>query len=168
MPQLRLPVSGLRENTSGMVMKRPASFGQHCNTGKSSTENFSRRTVSLHAPSRTDFGKNDPISASFGSILSLPTRPSGMRISRYWETRAATSSIESTSSASSILRRLPKRLIATGMSEPLGRSNSRAGPPFFTARSATSVISRIGSTWAVTRFSSSFFWSVRRKSRRSW
>ena len=33
MPQLRLPVSGLRENTSGSVMKRPPSSGQHCSTG---------------------------------------------------------------------------------------------------------------------------------------
>ncbi len=33
MPQLRLPVSGLRENTSGSVMKRPPSSGQHFSTG---------------------------------------------------------------------------------------------------------------------------------------
>ena len=33
-PQLRLPVSGLRENTIGSVMKRPPSCGQHFRIGK--------------------------------------------------------------------------------------------------------------------------------------
>ncbi len=40
------------------------------------------RTTSWHGPLDTILGKNAPISASFGSIFSLPIRPSGMRISR--------------------------------------------------------------------------------------
>ena len=39
---------------------------------------------------------------------------------------------------------LANALISTGTSEPLGFSNSSAGPPDFTLRSANSVISRIG------------------------
>ena len=39
---------------------------------------------------------------------------------------------------------LAKALISTGIFEPLGFSNSSAGPPFFTLRSANSVISRCG------------------------
>ena len=41
-------------------------------------------------------------------------------------------------------RMLAKALISTGMSEPFGFSNSSAGPPDFTLRSANSVISRCG------------------------
>ena len=68
----------------------------------------------------TILGKNAPISASLGSILSLPISPSGMRISRNSEMRAATSSTESTSSAISILRMLAKALMSTGMRVALG------------------------------------------------
>ena len=57
--------------------------------------------------------------------------------------RAATSSTEPTSSAISIRRMLAKALISTGIVLPLGFSNSSAGPPRFTERSANSVISRI-------------------------
>jgi hypothetical protein len=112
-------------------------------------------------------GKNAPISASFGSILSLPTMPSGMRISRNSTMRAATSSTELTSSANSILRIEAKALIRTGVPYPLGFSNNSAGPPRFTARSANSVISRMGSTSPPTRLNSPFVSSARMKSRRS-
>ena len=54
------------------------------------------RITSWHGPFDTVLGKNDSISASFGSILSLPIKPSGMRISRYSEMRWATVSTEST------------------------------------------------------------------------
>ena len=73
------------------------------------------RTTSWHGPLDTIFGKNAPISASFGSIFSLPMRPSGMRISRNSTMRCATSSTESTSSAISILRMEANALISTGM-----------------------------------------------------
>ena len=99
-------------------------------------------------------GKNDPISASFGSILSLPISPSGMRISRYSEMRRATSSTESTSSAISIRRMAGEGVDQHRNPRALGRSNSSAGPPLFTARSANSVISSTGSTSNGMRFSS--------------
>ena len=77
-----------------------------------------------------------------------------MRISRNSAMRAATSSTESTSSAISMRRMLAKALMSTGTFEPLGFSNSSAGPPVLTERSANSVISRIGSTSKGMRFSS--------------
>src|ERR1039458_9509096 len=66
-------------------------FGQHLEfsqqalghsdlMGYSFSENFSWRITSLQAPSDTAFGKNAPISASLGSILSFPSRPSGIQI----------------------------------------------------------------------------------------
>ena len=58
-------------------------------------------------------------------------------------------------------------LISTGTFEPLGFSNSRAGPPRLTERSAISVISRTGSTSSFTRLSSPARSRVRMKSRRS-
>ncbi len=123
--------------------------------------------TSWHFPFETIFGKNAPISASFGSILILLINPSGMRISRYSLMRPAISSTESTSSAISIRRMLAKPLIRTGIFEPLGFSNSSAGPPLFTDRSANSVISSFGSTSNEIRLSSLFFSSAWMKSRRS-
>ena len=167
MPQLRIPVSGFFVKTMGSVIYRPPSCGQQCRIGNSSSENPSRRITSFTGPSFTIFGKNEPISASFGSIFSLPKRPCGFFISRYSEMRAATSFTESTCSAISILRVLAKAFTNTGTLLPLGFSNSNAGPPVFTARSANSVISRYGSTSKGIRFSSLFFSSARTKSRKS-
>ena len=81
--------------------------------------------------------------------------------------RPAISSTESTFSAISMRRMLAKLLMSTGIFEPFGFSNSSAGPPFFTERSANSVISSFGSTSKEMRFSSLFFSRARMKSRRS-
>ena len=81
--------------------------------------------------------------------------------------RPAISSTDDTSSAISIRRMLAKALISTGTFEPLGFSNSSAGPPVFTLRSANSVISRSGSTSNGMRFSSPCFSSARMNSRKS-
>jgi hypothetical protein len=121
----------------------------------------------LHGPLETIFGKKAPTSASFGSIFNLPMIPSGIRISRNSEMRRAMSSTESTSSASCILLALAKALINTGTRLPLGFSNSSAGPPFLTLRSANSVISSTGSTSNVMRLSSLFFSRAPTNSRRS-
>ncbi len=51
-------------------------------------------------------------------------------------------------------RALAKALIKTGMREPLGFSNKKAGPCDFTERSANSAISRTGSTSMEILFSS--------------
>src|SRR5271154_1373327 len=135
--------------------------------GKASSEKLSVRTTSWQAPLRTDFGKNDPISASLGSIFTFSSRPCGDCKSRNELMRAATSSSESTSRARHIRRSVPTRLVTTGMREPFGRSNSNAGPAAFTARSEISVISRTGSTSSEMRRSSSCFSSLWMKSRRS-
>ena len=79
-------------NTSGQVMNRPASAGQHCKIGKSRSEKPSRRITSLHGPDFTVFGKNEPSSASFGSILILSSRPCGCCMSRNERMRSETSS----------------------------------------------------------------------------
>ena len=72
------------------------------------------RTTSWHGAFVTMRGKKAPISASLGSILSLPNSPSGMRISRNSTMRAATSSTDATSNAISIRRMEANALISTG------------------------------------------------------
>jgi hypothetical protein len=112
-------------------------------------------------------GKIDAKSASFGSILSFPSRPSGFCIASNSEMRPAISSTDDTSSAISIRRMLANALISTGMSDPLGFSNSSAGPLDLTLRSANSVISRTGSTSKGMRLSSPCFSKARMNSRKS-
>ncbi len=130
--------------------------------------------TSLHAPDFTLFGKNDPSSASFGSILILSKSPCGVSIARNPRIRAATSSRSSTSNASAIRRTPPNALISKGCRDPFGLSNSSAGPTEFGARfasratrCATSAISRTGSTSARMRFSSPSFSSLFTNSRKS-
>src|SRR5436190_23982008 len=80
-PTFRFPVSVFLVNTSGNVMNRPPSCGQHFRIGKSSRlTSLPFCTTSLHAPVFTLFGKNDPSSASFGSILTLSKNPCGVSI----------------------------------------------------------------------------------------
>src|SRR5690554_4572592 len=62
---------------------------------------------------------------------------------------------------------VPKRLPSTGMSKPVGFSNSNAGPPLRRTRSQTSVISRMGETGVWMRFNSPRCSSPLMKSRRS-
>ncbi len=81
--------------------------------------------------------------------------------------RAAISLMESTSNASSMRFVLAKALIRTGTPDPVGFSNSSAGPFCLTLRSANSVISRCGSTSKGMRFSSPFFSRALMKPRRS-
>ena len=123
--------------------------------------------MSFTGPPDTVFGKKAPISASLGSILSVPITPSGFCIASSAEIRPATSSIDSTSSASSIRRMDAKALIRTGIFDPVGFSNSSAGPPRLTERSANPVISSTGSTSKGMRSSSPCFSSACMNSRRS-
>src|SRR6266850_5500919 len=129
---------------------------------------------SLQAPDFTLLGKNDPSSASLGSILILSKSPWGVSIFRKPRMRSATSSRSFTSNAKAIRRTLPKVLISKGTREPLGFSNSSAGPTLCGARSlslatrcATSVISSTGSTSVRIRFSSPSFSSSFTNSRKS-
>ena len=120
------------------------------------------------APLETILGKNAPISASFGSILSLPMQALGhAHFEELDDARGDLVDGVDFQRDLHALRMLAKALISTGMFEPLGFSNSSAGPPVFTLRSANSVISRCGSTSNGMRFSSPFFSRARMKSRRS-
>ena len=168
MPQLRLPVSGFLVNTIGSVMYGPPSSGQQCSTGISFKFTAAPlRMTSLQGPPETILGKKAPISASFGSIFNLPSSPSGMRICKYSVIRSAVSWKLSTSSAMAMRFSLAYPLMRIGTLEPLGFSNSNAGPPLLTERSANSVISRYGSTSNGIRTSSLFFSSACMKSLRS-
>src|SRR5581483_469019 len=83
------------------------------------------------------------------------------------ESLRATSSSFSTPNARDMRRSVPNWLMSRACSEPFGRSNRSAGPPAFTVRSTISVISRSGSTSAVTRTSSPSRSSSAIQSRRS-
>src|SRR5229473_3273580 len=129
-PTFRFPVSGFFVNTSGNVMNRPPSCGQHFKIGKSKRlTSLPFCITSLHGPLFTLFGKNDPSSASFGSILTLSKNPCGVSIFRNPWMRCATSSSSFTSNASAIRRTLPNALINKGYRDPFGFSNSSAGLP---------------------------------------
>ena len=156
-------------------MKRPPSCGQHFKIGNSQRlTSFPVRMTSLQGPAFTLFGKNDPSSASFGSILILSKSPCGESIFKNPWIRWAISSRPLTSKASSIRRTLPNALISNGVREPFGFSNKSAGPtlsgclPFARAiRCVTSVISSTGSTSARIRFNSPSFSNFRTNSRKS-
>src|SRR5947208_12660030 len=96
-PTFRFLVSGFLVNTSGKVMKRPPSCGQHFKMGKSKRLiSLPFCTISLHAPVFTLFGKNDPSSASFGSILTLSKNPCGVSIFKNpWRSEEHTSELQS-------------------------------------------------------------------------
>jgi hypothetical protein len=64
-------------------------------------------------------------------------------------------------------RSLPSMLMSRGMREPLGFSNSSAGPPARVTRSVISVISRTGSISLAMRRSSPSFSSFAMNSRKS-
>ena len=142
------------ENTMGSVMKRPASSGQHLRIGYSAERKIVAADHILAWAAGNDFRKERATSASLGSILSLPSKPSGFAFPDIPDMRRATSSTIPTSSAISIRRALAKAIDQHRHADPLGFSNNRAGPPVFTARSANSVISRCGSTSKGMRFSS--------------
>ena len=162
--------------THGRVMKRPASCGQHCSTGKSSNEKSFFFMTSLQGPVCTVLGKNLPISASMGSIFNFSRKPSGDFMFSNWRMRSAISSRRSTPSAICMRRSEPNWLINTGMPfAPFTFSKSRAGPPGWPyclaapldTRSVISVISRTGSTSALIRLSSPARSSAAIQSRRS-
>ena len=144
-PQLRLPVSGLRENTSGSVMKRPPSCGQQCRIGKSISEKSSLRMTSLHGPLGHDLGKERAHLGQLRQHLQLADQ--ALRASASPGTRRcarATSSTESTSSAISIRRMTGEGVDQHRDVRSLSASRTAArGRRVFTARSANSVISRM-------------------------
>src|SRR6267378_3061926 len=158
-PTLRTPEAGSRVMTPPSVMYGPPSSGQQIGTGNwARSTSDSLITVFWQAGRPTVLGGNFAISASRGSIASLPSRPSGTLRAISSAMRAPTWSRHSTPRASDIRRSEPKRLTATGYRDlpppgSVGSVNSSAGPPpgDFMQRSATSVISLSTETGRVTR-----------------
>src|SRR6267143_5225201 len=158
-PTLRTPEAGSRVMTPPSVMYGPPSSGQQIGTGNwARSTSDSLITVFWQAGRPTVLGGNLAISASRGSIASLPSSPSGTLSAISSAMRTPTSSRPSTPRASDIRRSEPKRLTATGYCDfpPLrsvGCVNSSAGPPpgDFMQRSATSVISLSTETGRATR-----------------
>src|SRR3989338_7818477 len=97
---------------------------------------------------------NDAICASFGIILILSRSPCGGWVFIKADNSLARSSNFSQPKAQAILFSLASALIKTGKSDPSTFSNSRAGPPFLTRRSAISVISSLGLTFVFILLSS--------------
>src|SRR5882762_9082962 len=158
-PTLRTPEAGSRVMTPPSVMYGPPSSGQQIGTGNwARSTSDSLITVFWQAGRPTVLGGNFAISASRGSIASLPSRPSGTLRAISSAMRAPTWSRHSTPRASDIRRSEPKRLTATGYRDlpppgSVGSVNSSAGPPpgDFMQRSATSVISLSTETGRATR-----------------
>src|SRR5262245_9088157 len=113
-------------------------------------------TTSWHVPLLTVFGIRSVRRPSMGSILSLSIILVGSFGFVSSSISRARSSSDLTPSAMHIRFMEPYRLIATGMSEPVGFSNSSAGPPpgDFETRSVTAAISRSGLTGSAIRMSS--------------
>jgi len=127
-PTFFSPVSGFFVKTSGNVMKRPPSCGQHFRIGKSKRLTRFLLYHFLARASLQRFGKNDPSSASFGSIFTLSKNPCGVSIFRIPGFAQATSSNSFTSNASAIRRTLPNALISNGCRDPFGFSTAA---PYF-------------------------------------
>ncbi len=164
----RTPVSGSLVNTSGSVMKRPPSSGQHFRIGRSSRVP-SRRTTSWQGASLTVFGIRSRSRPTIGSIFSASMMPSGIcGVISSLISRARSSSVF-TPSARHIRSIDPKTFVATGMSKPAGFSNRSAGPPpaLLHARSVTAEISRSGLTGSAIRVSRRRLSRSARKSVRS-
>src|SRR5256714_5058946 len=158
-PTFLTPVSGFLVITPPSVMYGPPSSGQQIGTGNwARSTSDSLITVFWEAGRPTVLGGNFAISASRGSIASLPSRPSGTLSAISSAMRAPTWSRHSTPRASAMRRSEPKRLTATGYRDfpperSVGCVNSSAGPPpgDFMQRSATSVISLSTETGCSTR-----------------
>src|ERR1700752_1645855 len=173
-PTFLTPDSALLVSTPPRVMYGPPSSGQQIGAGNwVRSTSASLTTVSWHAARPPVFGGNLAISASRGSIASLPSNPSGTASATSSRSRAGMSSRRSTPSASAMRRSEPNRFTATGYRDAapprsVGLGNSSAGPPpaDFMQRSAISVISLSIDTGSSTRTSVSRFAIASRNSRR--
>ena len=171
MPRFWRSFSGPRVITSGHVTKGPASPGQQVCTGRkdrstscslitTSWQGADLRTVGAMFSTCFQVGRfsqrsRQPLGGvgSFRNAISLPTSRS-----------PCTSCCPI---ANAMRRVLPNRLPSNGTLEPIGFSNSRAGPPARSVRSQISVISRLGSTGTEMRFNSPSASSSAINSRRS-
>ena len=141
-------------------MSGAASPGQQCITGsfERSTASFSIIT-SWQSGFFTRFGRIDKTCLNFGTLSSASLKFSGGSGSRKKARNSPTSvSALTLSCPIPIATRsgVPKRLVSTGISKPVGFSNNSAGPFFRKVRSLISVISSTGSiAWPI-RLSSPF------------
>ena len=99
--------------TSGSVIVRPPSSGQHLMIGSSRTSKSSVFTTSWQGPERTNFGGTLARRPSSGSILIFSKNPAG---GLSWISARISSAISSglRPSASSMRRGEPKALIKSG------------------------------------------------------
>src|SRR5213594_2715922 len=157
-------------------MSGPASSDQHVWIGRRArSTSFPSHTTCWHGAPEISFGamcitclpigiqrsstSRNPLGGS-GSLRNASSFPTSRSVSRG-------SAAGSAPMARATRRVVPNRLPSTGITWPLGFSNSKAGPPALSTRLQTSVISSFGSTSARTRFSSPARSSCDRKSRRS-
>src|SRR5437899_7123600 len=157
-------------------MSGPASSGQHVWTGRRArSTSLPSHTTCWHGAPEISLGamcitclpigiqrsstSRNPLGGS-GSLRNASSFPISRSVSR--------GSVPGSAPMARATRRVvPNRLPSTGITWPLGFSNSKAGPPALSTRLQTSVISSFGSTSARTRFSSPARSSCDRKSRRS-
>ena len=170
-PTLGVPVSGSLVITSPRVTIRPASPGQGRSNGRASRFTCSpRNTCWWQGGSRSRSGLALSRSSSTEPKRSASWAPLG---GRGCCSRASRSPSCSSSSARSMpmlqstRSTVPIRFTATGMVLPITFSNSSAGPPQPSTRSAMAESSRSGSTGAVIRRSWPRCSSSSRKPRRS-
>src|SRR5437879_1429549 len=157
-------------------MSGPASSGQHVWIGRRArSTSLPSHTTCWHGAPEISLGamcitclpigiqrsstSRNPLGGS-GSLRNASSFPISRSVSRG-------SAPGSAPMARATRRVVPNRLPSTGITWPLGFSNSKAGPPALSTRLQTSVISSFGSTSARTRFSSPARSSCDRKSRRS-
>src|SRR2546430_1656745 len=176
MPRFRRALCGPRVTVNPHVMRGPASSGQHVWIGRRArSASFPSHTTCWHGAPETSFGAMCitclPIGIQRSSTSRNPLGGSGsLRNARSFPTSRSVSRGSTPISppmARATRRVVPNRLPSTGITWPLGFSNSRAGPPALSTRSQTSVISSFGSTSARTLLSSPARSSSDRKSRRS-
>src|SRR5712691_3936481 len=176
MPRFWRALRGPRVTVNPHVMSGPASSGQHVWIGRRArSTSLPSHTTCWHGAPEISFGamcitclpigiqrsstSRNPLGGS-GSLRNASSFPISRSVSRG-------SAPGSAPMARATRRVVPNRLPSTGITWPLGFSNSKAGPPALSTRLQTSVISSFGSTSARTRFSSPARSSCDRKSRRS-
>src|SRR6266852_1448081 len=176
MPRFWRALRGPRVTVNPHVMSGPASSGQHVWIGRRArSTSLPSHTTCWHGAPEISFGamcitcfpigiqrsstSRNPLGGS-GSLRNASSFPISRSVSRG-------SAPGSAPMARATRRVVPNRLPSTGITWPLGFSNSKAGPPALSTRSQTSVISSFGSTSARTRFSSPARSSCDRKSRKS-
>ncbi|CFW34552.1 Uncharacterised protein [Bordetella pertussis] len=176
MPRFCRRAFGPRVITRPQASRGATSPGQQVWMGRRlSSTSAPSQTISWQAALRTVLGLMSHRAAfSMDTLASASRRPLGASGSRREASSSPVSRRAPTSSApmpQATRRGVPNRLASTGMSAgaSLWRafSNSRAGPPARSTRSAISVISSRVETGAVMRLSSPWRSSWARKSRRS-